>query len=82
MRKSREEGCKVVLARMLVQSHTDQRETKFLSVATRLTVVGRILSGDYEVTMKSGDDVSKRHIQEHSPDDTTSYDVHNPRARW
>lgn len=40
MKKSREEGYRVVLARMLVQTYADQRETKFLRVATRRAVVG------------------------------------------
>jgi hypothetical protein len=61
VKRSREEGCRAMLARLLVQPCADQRQTNFLRVATRLAVVGRIWtsSGDYEVTRKSGDDVNK-----------------------
>lgn len=54
-KKSREQGYRVVLARMLVQTQADQRETKFLRVATRLAVVREKLAfiwwiwGDQEV---------------------------------
>lgn len=84
VKKSREEGYRVVLARMLVQTYADQRETKFLRVATRRAVVGGEADSQL-VNMRwpGSQEMMSAKVCSSSPDDTTSHeDVQNPKAKW